>query len=148
MTEIEFFAAGTPAPQGSKRHVGHGIMVESSKGVKPWREAVKWAAIETIAAIPGFAPFTGPVALTVSFYFIRPKSHYRTGKLCDQLRPDAPPYKHTTPDLSKLVRSTEDALTDAGVWRDDALVVSERTTKRFGVTPGAQIVIRLLEVTG
>ena len=28
-----------------------------------------------------------------------------------------------TPDLSKLARSTEDALTDAGIWKDDARVV-------------------------
>jgi hypothetical protein len=29
---------------------------------------------------------------------------------------------HKTPDLSKLVRSTEDACTDAGLWVDDARV--------------------------
>ena len=39
---------GTPAPQGSKRHVGRGVMVESSKKVKPWREAVKQAALDLI----------------------------------------------------------------------------------------------------
>ena len=35
---------GTPAPQGSKRHVGHGRMIEQSKRVKPWRNDVKAAA--------------------------------------------------------------------------------------------------------
>jgi hypothetical protein len=33
-------------------------------------------------------------------------------------------YPHGKPDLSKLARSTEDALTDAGVWIDDSLVVA------------------------
>ena len=29
-----------PAPQGSKRHVGGGRLIEASKRVKPWRQAV------------------------------------------------------------------------------------------------------------
>ena len=37
---ITFHVSGTPAPQGSKRHVGGGRMIESSKKVEPWREAV------------------------------------------------------------------------------------------------------------
>ena len=36
---IEIKVIGLPAPQGSKRHVGHGVMIESSNNVKPWREA-------------------------------------------------------------------------------------------------------------
>ncbi len=36
------------------------------------------------------------------------------------------------PDLSKLIRSTEDALTDARIWTDDALVVEYRyAAKRY-----------------
>jgi Holliday junction resolvase RusA-like endonuclease len=34
-----------PAPQGSKRHVGKGVMVESCKNVKPWRLLVSKTAI-------------------------------------------------------------------------------------------------------
>jgi hypothetical protein len=34
-----------PAPQGSKRHVGKGVMVESCKNVKPWRLLVAKTAI-------------------------------------------------------------------------------------------------------
>ena len=34
-----------PAPQGSKRHVGRGVMVESCKNVKPWRLLVAKTAI-------------------------------------------------------------------------------------------------------
>src|ERR1035441_4214633 len=33
--------------------------------------------------------------------------------------------------LSKLVRSTEDALTDAGAWDDDARIVECRSGKRY-----------------
>jgi Holliday junction resolvase RusA-like endonuclease len=34
-----------PAPQGSKRHVGKGVLVESCRNVKPWRELVAQAAM-------------------------------------------------------------------------------------------------------
>lgn len=72
---IEITVHGLPAPQGSKRHVGRGVMVESSKNVKPWRSAVVWAAISAAgteagsttsgAATPGF-PSVGAVAKTAS----------------------------------------------------------------------------------
>ena len=60
---------GTPAPQGSKRHVGNGVMVESSAKVKPWREAVKWAARQSMDVGREFA-FVGdiPLAVDVTFY--------------------------------------------------------------------------------
>ena len=31
---------GIPAPQGSKRHVGGGRMIESCKALKPWRDLI------------------------------------------------------------------------------------------------------------
>ena len=37
---VQFFVRGTPRAQGSKRHVGHGIMVEMSKDLAPWRQAI------------------------------------------------------------------------------------------------------------
>jgi Holliday junction resolvase RusA-like endonuclease len=52
------------------------------------------------------------------------------------------------PDLSKLIRSTEDALTDAGVWTDDARVVAYHQPRKVYAgsadpdalhTPGAVI---------
>ena len=44
MGALTFRVYGTPAPQGSKRHVGRGVMVESSKKVAPWRQDVVAAA--------------------------------------------------------------------------------------------------------
>lgn len=110
---------GLPAPQGSKRHVGHGVMIESSNNVKPWREAVKWAVRESFPpTIP--APLSpGPVSVEMVFTLPRPKSAKR----------GAVPSKK--PDLSKLIRSTEDALTDAGAWEDDARVVECRARKVY-----------------
>ena len=112
-----FFVHGDPAPQGSKRHVGNGRMIESSAKVGPWREAVKAAAqglfTETL---------TGPVWVRVDFYMPRPKSHYRTGANAALLRDNAPVYVAVKPDIDKCVRSTLDALGDMGVYGDDAQV--------------------------
>jgi crossover junction endodeoxyribonuclease RusA len=97
-----------PAPQGSKRHVGRGIMVESSTKVKPWREAVKWAFLETRKAM-----MLGPVSVSMFFTLPKPKS-------APKKRRTSPDRK---PDIDKLVRSTLDALTQAGAIEDDARVV-------------------------
>lgn len=128
MTAISFSVRGIPAPQGSKRHVGNGVMIEMSKRVKPWRESVKAAAAE---AMGERLPITGPATLTVYFHFPRPKGHYGTGRNAAKLKPNAPRSPLGPPDLSKLIRSTEDALTEAGVWRDDSLVVSVNAHKFY-----------------
>ncbi len=141
---LGIWVPGLPAPQGSKRHVGRGVMVESSKHVKPWREAVKWAAREAADA-SSWEMADGPVVLSVVFLFIRPKSHYGTGKNSGVLKKDAPIYITRKPDLSKLIRSTEDALVDAGVIRDDSLIVEIAAFKRYGKNQGAQIWIGTLQ---
>lgn len=143
MRRLEFFAFGDPGPQGSKvmmqhRTTGKHIMLESSKKVKPWRAAVEQAALLAalgiqMASNAPWMPIAGPVFLRVVFTLARPKSHYRTGKSAHLLSASAPRYPvgHTTGDLSKLVRATEDALTDARVWADDSLVVATLSTKVY-----------------
>jgi Holliday junction resolvase RusA-like endonuclease len=134
---------GHPAPQGSKRHVGNGVMIESSKHVRPWREAVKAAALDVITTYPDYAhlgpgyPLDGPLVAIVFFTFARPKNHYRTGRNAHLLRDDAPPGPIGKPDLSKLLRSTEDALTDAGVWHDDARVIAYKSLAKVYAAPDA-----------
>lgn len=116
---------GVPAPQGSKRHVGRGVMVESSKKVKPWRQDVVAAALTASEqpTVHDQVPLDGPLAARMVFTFARPRSHYRTGRNAHLLRDNAPGQPCSPPDLSKLARSTEDALTTAGIWRDDSRVV-------------------------
>jgi len=116
---LTFTVIGDPAPQGSKRHVGHGVMIESSKRVKPWREAVAAAAF---TARNGQPPLDGPLVLTVTFWLPKPASLSRRVIALGPFR---------KPDLSKLVRSTEDALTTAGAIADDARIVRVVAEKRF-----------------
>lgn len=69
----------------------------------------------------GAAPLDEPVILRVVFTMPAPTS----------LPKRRPSYPSKMPDLSKLVRSTEDALTSAGVWKDDARVVMCGATKTY-----------------
>lgn len=139
---IDIFVRGIPAPQGSKRHVGRGIMVESSAKVKPWRDAVR----STIAEAWAHGMIDGPVRLRLEFVFPRPRGHYGAGRNSDRLKPSAPTAPIGPPDLDKLERATLDGITAAGVWRDDSRVVSIRSSKVYcGFAtwehPGARIVI-------
>lgn len=125
MNVFTFTVTGRPAPQGSKRSLGNGVMIESSKHVKPWREDVRHAATRARPASANDGVlFDGPVHLYITFYFARPKSHYGTGRNATTLKPGMPSFVSRMPDLSKLIRSTEDAMTSALVWRDDAQVVA------------------------
>lgn len=128
---VRLVVRGIPAPQGSKRFVGvvkgRGRMVESSKKVQPWRSSVKGAA-EVLLNASGAAPIDGPVRLRIVFTMPAPASLPK--------RKASHPVR--MPDLSKLVRSTEDALTEAGVWKDDSRVVVCEAIKTYpAATPGA-----------
>ena len=127
---ISVAVIGTPAPQGSKRHVGHGRLVEMSKALKPWRTAVEAAARASMHEW-GDTTLTGPVEVDVTFALARPSSVTR-------------PRPSVRPDLDKLVRSTLDALVTAGAIADDSLVVELRARKVYAPTmtqtePGALI---------
>lgn len=118
---IEFVVYGTPAPQGSKRHVGHGRMVEQNAArIGPWRDAVR---SDAAMAHGDAVALDGELFVDMVFSFARPRSHYRTGRNAHLLREAAPGRPAGPPDLSKLARSTEDALKDAGVIVDDARIV-------------------------
>lgn len=116
---IDIFIPGKPAPQGSKRHVGHGRMVESSKAVGPWRESIRWA----LARAPRF-PEGAPVRADLLFVMPRPGSTPRKG-------PRSTPPAIRKPDLDKLARAVLDAVTSAGVWADDSCVTHLSARKRL-----------------
>lgn len=119
---ITLWVDGLPAPQGSKAFKGFRrgkpVLVESSKAVKPWRIAVK---TEAVLKMIDHEPLCGPVDLTITFHLPAPI----------RMPPARKGYPCVMPDLSKLMRSTEDALTSAGVWHDDGQVVTATIRKRY-----------------
>lgn len=113
---------GIPAPQGSKCHVGNGRMIEASKKVGPWRQAVRESCFGQ--------PLTGALAVELVFYMPR-------GVTVKRLRPS------TTPDIDKIIRCTLDGLTEGKAWKDDGQVVSIAAEQHYAddCRPGASILI-------
>lgn len=135
MTELVLRVYGTePGPQGSKRHVGNGRMIEASKKVAPWRAAVALEIQKAWLAFDGFVIFDEPVEVEVTFYLPRPSTVKR-------ILPSVPP------DVDKLARSTLDGLVQGGALVDDSLVVNLTALKRYadGRPIGADIVIKTLQ---
>lgn len=128
-TVIALFVPGRPAPQGSKRHVGKGRMIEVSKYVGPWRDAITRHARDLMA---DRAPLDGAVRVDIELVLPRPKSEPKT------TRP------HTRrPDVDKLARAVLDALTDI-VFDDDSQVVRldiRKRTAEHGELSGAHITV-------
>lgn len=117
---ISYWIEGEPAPQGSKTGFiknGRVVMVESSKKVKPWREAVAATTKRQVENLYGF-PISEPCEIALVFHLLKPKTVTRK-------RPAV------KPDLDKLIRSTFDGLTTGGLYTDDALVIEVSATKLY-----------------
>jgi len=139
---LQFFVSGHPRGQGSKRHVGGGRLVESSKDLAPWRKAI---AEEARAALGELELFSGPVRVQAVFWFQRPASHYGTGRNAGNLKASAPRFRDSLPDVDKLARALLDGLVIGGVLRDDRLVVQLWAEKLYGL-PG--VLVEVSEATG
>lgn len=135
----EFFVPGVPLTAGSKRPVFAGwgarrrLRCVDSTGDrgKAWRAYVRYTAAQHFER----QPLTGPIRLAIVFTMPRIQKHY-TKK--GTIRPDAPALHTCRPDLLKMARAVEDALTGI-IWKDDAAIVDESLHKRYGETPGAMI---------
>lgn len=143
---ILFFVPGIPRPAGSKRaflnkKTGKPILTDSSgENGRQWRQDVKVFAREAMEG----APLTGPVSANFRFFFARPKCHYGTGKNTGRLKADAPSHPTGPPDVLKLARACEDALSGL-VYRDDAQIVREELSKHYSDTGASGVEIEILE---
>jgi len=124
---VSFIVLSRGAPQGSKRHLGKGIMVESSDRVKPFRVDVQHVAIE---ATPLDWDLGREMHLRVDFHFRRPKSHVTSKGALTKSAPLYPTGRQIG-DTDKLCRAVMDALTGVCYW-DDSQVVDLTAKKRFG----------------
>jgi len=127
---------GIPAPQGSKRHVGGGRMVEQSRAVGPWREAVRTETQRALdkQRLAGFEARV-PVMVEITFWLARPKSAPKSLTI---------PVKR--PDVDKLARAVLDGLVAGGAFADDSQVFHLTARKLFADlsatrSPGCTITI-------
>jgi len=86
------------------------------------------ARIKMVAGTQPIKRIEGPVRLDLLFAFAQPKGRKRQ-------------FKISKPDLDNLEKAVMDALTDAGVWCDDAQVVEKHSTKVYGATDATSIFI-------
>ena len=134
MDSLAFAVQGVPIAQGSKRHVGRGRMIESSKKLRPWRALVTAEAKNALLYADWEACTKAPVMVRLYFTMPRPKRVPRERRC----------FPVTVPDLDKLQRAVFDACTDAGVWHDDSQVVIVHAHKRYGIDPG--VLVRVQEL--
>lgn len=123
---MAIFVPGIPRPQGSKRHVGNGRMIEASKYVDEWRKHVS-VTVAMEWNEDRFLDPTTPVKVHLNFRMPKVK------------KPKA--YAHVVrPDIDKLARAVLDAITGLVFW-DDSQVVQLLVTKCYDQEPG--VVIRV-----
>ena len=120
-------------------------MIESSDRVKPWRLDVKHTALSLLPR-NWHAIVDKPMAVTATFVFARPKSHFRAN---GNLKGNAPQHCVTRiGDLDKLCRAVFDALTGIA-YDDDSQVFSLQAERRYAVDnepQGVHITITTIDV--
>lgn len=135
---ISFFVPGKPQPGGSKKSIGKHRIIDANPHVGEWRSTVALAGRNAFIESGLSVPYDCALYVQCTFYTARPKSHFdKAGKIKPKYENEFPT---TRPDATKLFRSTEDALTGV-VWTDDARIVEQHVSKRYGTAIGARIVI-------
>lgn len=140
---VRFYVKGWPAPGGSKtafalRRRGGALVLRpggapvinmvdaGGKANKEWKAAVAWYGRKFYKGVL----LDEALDVLMEFFLERPKDHYRTGSFANELRPSAPKYPTVKPDVLKLCRSTEDALSGV-VWVDDNKTIDIHGRKRY-----------------
>lgn len=150
---LTFTILGKPQPAGSKKGIPYRVgqrcrcsVVDANDAAQGWKDtvatmarvAMRQAGLELIV---GF-----PIGVQFDFTLKRPAKHYRTGRNSHLLRDDAPEYPTSVPDALKLSRAVEDGMTGS-VYGDDAAIIDEILTKRYGDNEGVEISIFVIPRT-
>lgn len=148
---FSFFASGEPKGQprpravirrsrGGQVHAG----VFDAGTADNWKACVKLAAQRAGLA---HANLSGPVSLTLRFFFPRPAAHHKSGDRAKPLKDSAPAWQTAKPDVDNAAKAVMDALTDYGAWLDDSQVCQLRAEKFYTSVisaMGCEITIRTL----
>jgi len=129
---------GQPRPKAFSRG-GHAAVYDPGT-------AEGWKSLIAMAAKPFLpeSPLTCALRVDVEFIFRRPMHHFGTKSGELYLKADSPTWHTRKPDRDNLDKAVLDALTQLGIWNDDALAVCGLISKRYarmGERPGAHIVI-------
>lgn len=143
---VAFTVHGVAQPAGSKKGFYNAkarrvVIVDDAKKSRPWKAQVADAAAE---AMNGRALLDGPLLLELTFWLPRPKGHFGSGRNAQAVRASAPHAPAVKPDLLKLARAVEDAVTGV-CYRDDAQITTEILQKAY-TTSGARTEVRIVPI--
>lgn len=133
------FVEGKPATAGSKKafpfrrkngKLGVSV-VHDNPAAKGWMEWVRFCVSQYWIG----PPTKEAIRLYLTFVATRPASHYTKNGTLKSSSPENPVYK---PDLTKMTRAVEDALTGL-VWVDDSQVCWQVIQKEYGDRDGVLI---------
>ncbi len=139
---ITFFVAGTPKaqprPRAFARKIGNTFMarVYDAGTAEEWKSQIALAAREHLPA----QPIAGPVHAHITFLLPRPKGHYNSKGEVRSKNED--PRHGQKPDVDNLTKAVLDALSQIGMWTDDAQLWNVEVTKLWAgktVEAGAEI---------
>lgn len=131
-SQIKFVVYCRAEPQGSMKGFvlpgkngakARAILTSDNTKLKPYRQEITRAAMLALRDLELQEPFAEkhvPVSLVIDFYLDRPPSI-----------PKKRTFMTVRPDLSKLIRSTEDAMTGI-LYVDDSQVVEFNSRKHYG----------------
>jgi Holliday junction resolvase RusA-like endonuclease len=89
-------------------------------------------------------PIDEPISVGLHFYFERPKSHYGTGKNKDILKPNAPKWHTSAPDIDNLQKFCFDSFNGV-FWKDDSIICQIVAQKIYSDNPRTEIIIHTIE---
>lgn len=141
--DLRFIVYGEPKPQGSKIRTKFSVRESGGEDLKLWREAVRSTAVDAQSIVKrgGVFVLEGPIDLQLEFTMRKPSGAPKRKRIWPVKRPD----------LDKLCRAVLDAMTNAGVWKDDSQVVALHAHKRYVGdpfsldTPGVRVCVWKVE---
>ena len=120
---IQFEIHGNPIPLKRPRFTRSGRCYDPSSVDKK-----RWIS-KASHAIPK-EPLACAIAAELYFYFARPKSHFRTGKFCNELRQSAPSDHVKYPDVDNCIKFCLDSM-NKHFYVDDSQIISVHARKLY-----------------
>jgi len=117
-------------------------VTDDAKGNDRWKKAV-----ELVAAVHWRPrePLDRALHVEMTFYLPRPANHHVSSDRSRLVKPTSPRFPTVRPDVLKLARSTEDAISGV-VWRDDCSTCA-LDIRKFYAPAGTGVLVRVWELT-
>ncbi len=161
--QIRIRVFGKPEPRGSKKAMPlynrAGRLITDKKGrpfinmVDTNDKSAAWMKLVAAVALKAMMEeelvlFEGAVNIAFEFILKRPDGHFGKGRNAGTLKRSAPTYPIVKPDLDKLKRGTQDALSGVVIKDDNVVTGYDGTEKRYckiGEDPGVIITVTAKE---